>query len=180
MRLHEITAGNPFFALELGRAIARGAIRMDSGSVALPESLSALVTERLRALPARIRETLVAVAALAAPSVTLLEPLGAAAVDDIELAEKQGIVELDGDRIHFTHPLLAPACYEAMPLHKRRRLHRRLAELDVDLEERARHLAIAATGADEEIAAALDRAATHARARGAGQAAELPRGRRSS
>ena len=81
------------------------------------------------------------------------------------------MVELDGDRIHFTHPLLAPACYEAMPLHRRRRLHRRLAELDVDLEERARHLAIAATGADEEIAAALDAAATHARARGAAQAA---------
>ena len=171
VRVHEIAGGNPFFALELGRAIARGAIRVDSANVALPESLSALVTERLRALPARVRETLVAVAALAAPSVTLLEPLAAAVVDDIEFAEKQGVVELDGDRIHFTHPLLAPACYAAMPLHRRRRLHRRLAELDVDLEERARHLAIAATGSDEEIAAALDAAATHARARGAAQAA---------
>src|SRR5438034_5544095 len=58
-----------------------------------------------------------------------------------------------------------------MPLHRRRRLHRRLAELEVDLEERARHLAIAAIGADQEIAAALDAAATHARARGAAQAA---------
>jgi DNA-binding CsgD family transcriptional regulator len=92
-------------------------------------------------------------------------------VDDIELAEEQGVVELADDRIRFTHPLLAPACYAAMPLHRRRRLHRRLAELDVDLEERARHLAIAATGADEEIAEALDKAATHARARGAAQAA---------
>src|SRR5262245_59615557 len=52
-----------------------------------------------------------------------------------------------------------------------RQAHHRLAELDVDLEERARHLAIAAIGADEEIAAALDAAATHARARGAAQAA---------
>jgi len=171
VRLHEIAGGNPFFALELGRAIARGAISVESGNVALPESLSALVTERLRALPARVRNTLVAVAALAAPSVTLLEPLAAGVVDDIELAERQGVVELDGDRIHFTHPLLAPASYSAMPLHRRRRLHHRLAELDVDLEERARHLAIAATGADEEIAAALDAAATHARARGAAQAA---------
>ena len=102
---------------------------------------------------------------------TLLEPLAPAAVDDIELAQKHGVLELDGDRIRFTHPLLAPACYEAMPLHRRRRLHRRLAELDVDLEERARHLAIAATGPDEEIAAALDAAAAHARARGAAQAA---------
>jgi DNA-binding CsgD family transcriptional regulator len=174
MRVHEITGGNPFFALELGRAITRGAIRTDSAEVALPESLSALVTERLRALPARVGNTLVAVAALAAPSVTLLEPLGAGVVDDIELAEKQGVVELDGDRIQFSHPLLAPASYAAMPLHRRRRLHRRLAELDVDLEERARHLAIAATGPDQGIASALDEAAAHAHARGAALvAAEL-------
>ena len=69
------------------------------------------------------------------------------------------MVELDGDRIRFTHPLLAPASYVAMPLHRRRRLHRRLAELDVDLEERARHLAIAATGPGRGCAAALDAAA---------------------
>jgi DNA-binding CsgD family transcriptional regulator len=106
--------------------------------------------------------------------VTVLEPLGATVVDDIELAEKQGVVEFDGERIHFTHPLLAPASYAAIPLHRRRRLHRRLAELDVDLEERARHLAIAATGPNEEIAAALDAAAAHAHARGAALvAAEL-------
>ena len=129
------------------------------------------MTERLRALPARVRETLVAVAALAAPSVVLLEALGPAVVDDIELAQKRGVLELDGDRIRFTHPLLAPACYTAMPLHRRRRLHRRLAELDVDPEERARHLALAASGPDEKIAAALETAATQARARGAVQAA---------
>ncbi len=51
MRVHEIARGNPFFALELGRAIGRRAIRVDSANVTLPESLSALVMERLRALP---------------------------------------------------------------------------------------------------------------------------------
>ena len=165
------SGGNPFFALELGRGLVDGTIRVDGTDVALPESLVALVTERLRALPARVRETLVAVAALAAPSVVLLEALGPAVVDDIELAQKRGVLELDGDRIRFTHPLLAPACYTAMPLHRRRRLHRRLAELDVDPEERARHLALAASGPDEKIAAALETAATQARARGATQAA---------
>ncbi|HUK94074.1 MAG TPA: AAA family ATPase [Gaiellaceae bacterium] len=174
VRVHEIAGGNPFFALELGRAMARGALRADSAELALPESLSALVTERLRVLPTRVRNTLVAVAALAAPSVTLLEPLGAGVVEDIELAQKHGVIELDGDRIHFAHPLLAPASYAEMPLHRRRLLHRRLAELDVDLEERARHLAIAATGPDEEIATALSAAAAHAHARGAALvAAEL-------
>lgn len=171
VRIQEITGGNPFFALELGRGLVDGTVRADSTEVALPESLVALVTERLRALPARVRETLAAVAALAAPSVMLLEPFGATVVDDIELARSRGVLELEGDRIRFTHPLLAPVCYTAMPLHRRRRLHQRLAELDVDLEERARHLAIAATGPDEEIAAAVDAAAAHAHARGAAQAA---------
>ena len=171
MRVHDVTGGNPFFALELGRAIARDAIRLDDATVALPESLSSLVAERLRELPPGALDTLTAVAAVGAPSVTLLEPLAPTVVDDIELAGRSGVIELHGDRIHFTHPLLAPACYAAMPLHRRRRLHRRLAELDVDLEERARHLAIAATGPDEAIAAELDAAATHARARGAARAA---------
>src|SRR4029450_8085409 len=103
-----------------------------------------------------------------------MEPLGGTVVDDIELAERRRVLELDGDRIRFAHPLLAPACYEGMPLHRRRLLHERLAELDIDPEERARHLAIAAEAPNEEVATALEAAAEHAGARGAGQvAAEL-------
>ncbi len=171
VRVHEATGGYPFFALEVGRALADGTIHADGVHVLLPESLRALVAERLSALPTQVRETLVAVAALGAPSVTLLEPLTPTAVADIELACQRRVLELDGDRIRFSHPLLAPVCYEDMPLHRRRRLHRRLAELDLDPEESARHLAIAAAGPDEEIAAALDAAAAHARARGAALAA---------
>jgi DNA-binding CsgD family transcriptional regulator len=171
LRVHRTTGGNPFFALELGRAITGGTIRADSVDVTLPESLRAVVAQRLDALPGHVRETLVAVAALAAPSVTLMEPLGGTVVADIELAHRRRVLELDGDRIRFAHPLLAPACYEAMPLHRRRRLHERLAELDVDPEERALHLAIGAQDSNEEVAAALDAAAEHAGARGAGQAA---------
>ena len=171
IRVHRTTGGNPFFALELGRALTDGTIRVDSVDLALPESLRAVVAQRLSALPGRVRETLVAVAALGSPSVTLLEPLGGTVVDDIEFAQRRRLLELDGDRIRFAHPLLGPACYEAMPLHRRRRVHERLAALDVDPEERARHLAIAAEGPNEEVAAALDAAAQHAGARGAGQAA---------
>jgi DNA-binding CsgD family transcriptional regulator len=170
-RVHKTAGGNPFFALELGRGFVSGSIQADADDLSLPENLHALVADRLGALPKRVSDTLVAVAALARPSVTLLEPLGATAVNDIEVARHRGVVELDGDRIRFTHPLLAPACYGAMPLHRRRRVHQRLAQLDVDPEEKARHLAIASPGADEEIAAALDAAARHARGRGAAQAA---------
>lgn len=171
IRVHGVTGGNPFFAIELGRALVEGSIRAEGAAVELPESLRAVVAQRLGALPARVRNTLAAVAALAAPSMALLEALGGTSVGDVELAQRRGVVEFDGERIRFAHPLLAPACYEAMPLHRRRRLHLRLAELDVDLEERARHLAIAATGPDEGVAVALDAAAAHAGARGAAQAA---------
>lgn len=174
LRVHETAGGNPFYALELGRALADGTIQPGSGPLPLPASLQSVVAARLDTLPRPVRDTLAAVAALSAPTVTLLEALAPAAVDDIERAQAHGVLELDGDRIRFTHPLFAPACYSAMPLHRRRRLHHRLAELDVDLEERARHLAIAATGPDEAIAAALDAAAAHAHARGAALvAAEL-------
>jgi DNA-binding CsgD family transcriptional regulator len=171
VRVHGITGGNPFFALELGHAVVEGSIRVEDADVELPESLRAVVAQRLGAMPVRARETLAAVAALSAPSMTVLEALGGTSVDDVELAQRRGVVEFEGERIRFAHPLLAPACYEAIPPHRRRRLHRRLAELDVDLEERARHLAIASTGPDERVAAALDTAAAHARARGAAQAA---------
>jgi DNA-binding CsgD family transcriptional regulator len=167
VHVHEAAGGNPFYALELGRALVDGTTREVGGVLSLPESLESIVADRVKALPARVRETLVAVAALAAPTVPLLESLSASAVDDIERAQARGVVELDGDRIRFTHPLLGPACYAGMPLHRRRRLHRRLAGLDVDLEERARHLAIAVVGTDAEVAAALDAGAAHARARGA-------------
>jgi DNA-binding CsgD family transcriptional regulator len=174
IRVHRTTGGNAFFALELGRALTDGTIGADSVDVALPESLRAVVAQRLSTLPGRVRETLVAVAALASPTVTLMKPLGSSVVDDLELAQRRRVLEFDGDRIRFTHPLLAPACYEAMPLHRRRVVHERLADLDVDPEERARHLAIAAEGPNEDVAVALDAAAEHAGSRGAGQvAAEL-------
>jgi DNA-binding CsgD family transcriptional regulator len=171
VRVYEATGGNPFYALELGRALIDGTIREGDGVIALPESLESVVADRLARLPGRTHETLVAVAALAAPTVPMVGGLSVHAVDDIERARTLGVLELDRDRIYFTHPLLAPACYSRMPLHLRRSLHRRLADLDVDLEERARHLAIAASGADGDVATVLDEGAAHARARGAALAA---------
>ena len=77
------------------------------------------------------------------------------------------VIELDGDRIRFTHPLLASGVYAAAAGGRRRALHRRLAGLVPDLEERARHLALGAEAPDAGVAAALERAAARAHARGA-------------
>jgi predicted ATPase len=43
MRVHEITGGNPFFALELGRALVQGSIHAEYADVELPDSLRAVV-----------------------------------------------------------------------------------------------------------------------------------------
>ena len=60
-RLRELSAGNPLFALELGRAVGRGAIRLEPGEP-LPGSLATLVGDRLAVLPADTRAALVAAA----------------------------------------------------------------------------------------------------------------------
>jgi DNA-binding CsgD family transcriptional regulator len=54
---------------------------------------------------------------------------------------------------------------------RRERLHRRLADLVAEPEERARHLALASDRPNAEVARALDEAARHTRTRGAPDAA---------
>src|SRR5262249_39270979 len=66
------------------------------------------------------------------------------------------------------------ALYSGAPPRRRREVHRRLGEIALTVEERARHLALSAGGPDEQVAAALDQAAHVAATRGApAGAAEL-------
>jgi DNA-binding CsgD family transcriptional regulator len=174
-RIHELSGGNPFFAVELARA------RMLSPEERLPESLDTLVRDRLTALSAQTQTALAAAAALAQPTVELVGALVAGADEALAPAERAHVVELDGTGIRFTHPLLVSGAYSGIEPSERRRIHARLAEVVDDPEERARHLAEATTGPDESIASALELAAARARARGApataaallGRAAEL-------
>jgi DNA-binding CsgD family transcriptional regulator len=85
----------------------------------------------------------------------------------LEEAMDRGVIEMEVDRLHFTHPLLGSVLYSDAPVERRRNVHRRLAEVLSDPEERARHLALAAVGPDAVVAAALDEAAARAAARGA-------------
>jgi DNA-binding CsgD family transcriptional regulator len=175
--LHETSGGNPFFAQEIGRALLRRGGEMAAGErPPIPERLQELVEDRLEGLPAETRGALEAVSALSAPT------LGAiAAVTDpsevdrrLDPAIENGVVEVAGDRLRFTHPLLASAVYQKIPPVGRRELHARLATVVRDPEERARHLALSVEGPDVAVAAALDEAALLASSRGAPQsAAEL-------
>ena len=178
VRLYQAAGGNPFFALELGRALLeQGREPALDEPLPVPAGLRALVRARLARLPAPARGSLLAVAALSRPTLALAAAAagrGERGRADIERAARTGVVACEGDRIRFAHPLFASTVYAEAPPSQRRRLHRRLAELVTDREERARHLALAADGPDGEVAAALDEAAAHANLRGApGTAAAL-------
>src|SRR6185312_15577238 len=82
-----------------------------------------------------------------------------------------GVLERDGERLAFAHPLLATVAYQLLAPEDRRVLHAGLAAVLSDPEEQAPHLALAADEPDEAVAAALDAAARRAAARGAPDAA---------
>ena len=174
-RLHEATAGNPFYALELGRELVRTHAKPTARrAIRVPESLRDLLGGRLARFPAETLDVLLHAAALARPTVELVvlsfgdrERVLAA----LEAALREGVIEFDDARLRFAHPLLASVCYEQAPAWRRRSVHRALVGAVADVEEQARHLALATDGPDAVAASRLDSAAEQAAARGATAAA---------
>jgi DNA-binding CsgD family transcriptional regulator len=173
--VHGAAGGNPFFALEIVRTLRRRDTFVEAGRpLPVPDSFLELVHGRLRDLPAESRHYLLGAAAHPYPTVQLVE--AATGIDrgsGLEPAIEAGIVGLEGDRIRFTHPLLAAGAYELAEPESRAQLHARLAELSDDAETRGRHLALSVDEPDRAVAAALDSAAEQALARGAPRAAAL-------
>ena len=177
LSLHEVSGGNPFYAQEIGLALLRrgGDVAAGEGPP-IPDRLQELIEDRLGGLPAGTVEALEVVSALSAPTLdAIAASIAPPAVDDrLRPAIEHGVVEVVGDRVRFTHPLLASAVYQRTPLPRRRQLHARLATNVRDPEERARHLALSVEGPDDAVAGALEEAALLAGSRGAPQsAAEL-------
>jgi DNA-binding NarL/FixJ family response regulator/tetratricopeptide (TPR) repeat protein len=164
LRIHGATRGNPLYALELARSLPPDL--PPDAVLPVPPELRALLGGRLQAVSPEVCRRLAAAAALSRPTEEI--------VGDVSEAISAGLVDREGDRIRFAHPLLASILYEELPADQRRRLHRSLAEVVPDPEERAWHLARGATPPDEAVAALLDEAAERAAARGAPEtAAEL-------
>lgn len=170
LRLHQTSGGNPFFALALARALEVRGELAPGAALPVPGTLQELVRERLSALPPPVQDVLRVVAALAEPTLPLVYAAGidGSALDDAITAD---VLELDGERVRFTHPLLASGVYAELGPQARATLHERLAGIVADPEQRARHLALAAVAPSPEVADALDDAAERALARGAAIAA---------
>lgn len=170
-KIHEQTGGNPFFAIEVGRALGDDPSSMHPGEpLPAPPDLEVLLRRRLSALSPDAREMSLLVAAASTPTLELVDSAGASAGAIGETIDA-GIVTLRGSRLEFTHPLLASTVYKAAPARERLRAHARLAAIASDPEDRARHLALSSERPNADVAAALDDAAQHARDRGAPLAA---------
>jgi tetratricopeptide (TPR) repeat protein len=175
VRIHDISGGNPFYALELALAMTGSTA---SGDATLPGTLTDVVRTRVGTLSDDVQQVLVAAAAVDAPTVEMVaQALNMAPTNVIgllERAENAGIVKIDGHRLRFAHPLLTRGVYSGASPATRRRMHRSLAEIMVEPESRARHLALAAATDDPRTVRLLDSAAESARLRGAqATAAEL-------
>jgi DNA-binding CsgD family transcriptional regulator len=172
-RIWEASGGNPFFALELARALQRrGGSVEPGGELPLPATLDELVRERISELSPSALEVSRVVAAVADATVSLVEAaVGPAAESGLADALESKVLELDGERLRFTHPLLASSISSRITPARRRSLHTRLADLVPTLEERARHLALATTRPSREVASVLEDAGRNAHVRGAPAAA---------
>jgi len=165
-RVEKSAGGNPLFAIQIAQALVERGTSDDNVDLPLPASLQQMVGERLADLGPGL-SVVQAAAATARPTVALISQLFGQreGPDGIRAAVEAGVLVGDGDRLAFTHPLLASAAYSRLERDERFRLHTRLAALLDDVEERARHLALASDEPSTEVAAALDVAARRARAR---------------
>ena len=172
VRIAEASGGNPFYALELARAM--GAVSTGADSV-LPASLAELMRIRIGRLDQQAQDVLLAAACVANPTVELLAMATNNTVDRVvellDEPESNGVVGIEGNRVRFAHPLLARSVFTEASPGRRRAIHRSLASALALPELKARHMALAAASADPETLRALDTAAEAARARGAPAAA---------
>jgi DNA-binding CsgD family transcriptional regulator len=165
LRVHDVSGGNPFYALELARVLL-GADVDPMQPLRVPDTLEGLVRSRLDGLPPATCEALLLASAVGRPSVELLAGVGVTE-DVLEPAVAAHVIERADGVISFTHPLLASVVYQGVSADERRRAHGLVATVVGEPTLRARHLALSTEGPDPEIAAALEDAAALASTRGA-------------
>jgi DNA-binding CsgD family transcriptional regulator len=172
-RIHQGAGGNPLYVLAIATELeARHADGDRAGDLPITGTLADAIELRLAHLDPRADAAMLAIASLSQPTLALLQAaIPDFALSDLESAERAGVIEISGGRLRFTHPLLASTHYGNTPVSKRRELHRLLATVIEDEEERAQHVALGAEAPDRDIADTLESAARVAARRGATESA---------
>jgi DNA-binding CsgD family transcriptional regulator len=195
LHLAEGAAGNPLYLTELVAALLRGSnlTLTPAGTAALvgetgPDSLSAVIADRLGFVTGPVRDVLRAAALLGVDFEIsdLAIVLGRSLPDllpAIDEARVAGVLAESGNSLGFRHPLIRAALYEEMPAAVRAAWHRdaarALAAAGAPPERVARQLLCAADGAspaevvDERMLDWLVRTADQLVGQAPGVAAEL-------
>jgi DNA-binding CsgD family transcriptional regulator len=166
--------GNPLALLELASGLDAGRLAGGYGLPGAPSvsaSIERSFLRRLDALPEDARRLLLVAAADPTGDPALLwraaERLGMDAAT-LEPARADDLIDTDVT-VRLRHPLLRTTLYQTSTPVAKREAHRVLGESTdeaLDPDRRAWHLALAASGPDEAVAAKLERAAARAQARG--------------
>jgi DNA-binding CsgD family transcriptional regulator len=167
-RLAHDSGGNALLAIEMARAMLRlPVLPGPADDLPVVASMQELVAATLAVLEPDSRHAVRLAALLAAPKLSVLTAAGMPAAA-LEPAEEAGLLAVrPDDRVEFAHPVYAAAVRASIPPGVRRRLHRELADVCPDPDERSRQLARCTTAADATVAAELAAAAERARGRGA-------------
>jgi DNA-binding CsgD family transcriptional regulator/tetratricopeptide (TPR) repeat protein len=169
--LHAISGGNPYFALEIVRALrARPDQLGPDDPLPVPDDIATLLRARIGGLSGPARESLLLTATSPQPTAASVTAV-VGSRDGIDEAMAAGVLEQEGERLRFAHPLLASVVHGDAEPATRRALHARLAATAGNPDDRAHHLAHAHEAPDEEVAEQLDAAALRAHRRGAPEAA---------
>jgi DNA-binding CsgD family transcriptional regulator len=165
LRLFDLSQGSPLVALELGHVLVEQGLPDVGDELPLPELVDELFSHRVGSLGPEVRRALLAVALTGGlPRLDLASLVGPLVIDD---AIATGVLVRVGSRVRASHPLLGAAARRLSSAVERHELHLALADTLGDETTRARHLALAASVADDELADRIATAGERALARGA-------------
>ncbi|MEO3876488.1 AAA family ATPase [Nonomuraea sp. B12E4] len=165
------SGGNPLALIELPAGLSaeqRAGRDVMPGALPATDRVLASFGAQIDELPEQARLAVLVTAAEASGDLgTVLQAARAlgAGLEDLDVAERAGLLRISGVSIGFRHPLIRSAAYQRAPLSLRLAVHQALAGA-VDAERRVWHQAAAATAPDEAIAARLEEAARAAADRG--------------
>jgi DNA-binding CsgD family transcriptional regulator len=162
-------AGNPLALIELPKALGDSAA--PHGALPLTDRVREAFQGQVRRLPETARSLLL-IAALEDTGdldVVLRAAAGfGASLDDVDTAQRAGLIRVGDGTVAFRHQLVRAAVRQGSTLGLRLGAHAALAaalDRPADADRRAWHLAAAATGPEERVAAELEHTAVRARER---------------
>jgi DNA-binding CsgD family transcriptional regulator len=176
-RLLREAAGNPLALIELPTAARTGAAgSLDLAWIPLTRRLEGAYAGRVAQLPPRTQVVL-EVAAVDDDAdldeiLTVATLLGGEPFGSVELkpAMDARLARLSGSSLSFSHPLVRSAIYQGLGADRRREVHRTIASVQSPGSLRSIwNLAAALSEPDEDVAAALEKAASNGRRLGSAE-----------